>query len=48
MHDNRDGRDLLEVLQQEERFLKSGGYDRPPLSRNDGPTLIFQDSPVAP
>jgi hypothetical protein len=48
MPTERDHRDVLKVLQQEERFLKSGGYDRPPAVRGEGPTLIFQDSPSCP
>src|SRR5438128_201029 len=48
MRDTRDLRDLLQVLQGEERFLKSGGYDRPAANNLEGPTLMFQDSPSCP
>lgn len=46
--DTRDLRDLLQVLQGEERFLKSGGYEKTPARHTDRPTLIFQDSPTCP
>jgi hypothetical protein len=48
MSSNRDSRELLQVLETEDLFLKIGGYDRPPASRPTGPTLIFQDSPACP
>jgi hypothetical protein len=48
MATNGDSRELLQVLKTEELFLKIGGYDRPPISRPSGPSLIFQDTPACP
>ena len=48
MPTQRDHRDVLKVLEMEERFLRAGGYDNAPATRSAGPSLIFQDSPVCP